>query len=80
MNYMDRTNLDYVYIYIYAFYVRHIYPPSPPTPKHTCGSPDGASGKSGVDLPMRIAERLAKLRLEDATASVGKTQSNVRTI
>lgn len=27
-------------------------------------------GKSGVDLPMRIAERLAKLRLEDATASV----------
>ncbi|CAK9040530.1 unnamed protein product [Durusdinium trenchii] len=26
-------------------------------------------GKSGVDLPMRIAERLAKLRLEDATAS-----------
>lgn len=63
-----------------CFLCRHIYPPSPPTPKHTYGDPDLASGKSGVDLPMRIAERLAKLRLEDATASVGETQSNVRTI
>ncbi|CAJ1458434.1 unnamed protein product, partial [Effrenium voratum] len=27
------------------------------------------NGKSGVDLPMRIAERLASLRLENATAS-----------
>ena len=33
-------------------------------------APQSSPGKSGVDLPMRIAERLAKLRLEDATASV----------
>ena len=32
-------------------------------------------GKSGVDLPMRIAERLAKLRLEDATASAARSRS-----
>jgi len=34
-------------------------------------------GKSGVDLPMRIAERLAKLRLEDATASVQKDKEMI---
>lgn len=34
-------------------------------------------GKSGVDLPMRIAKRLAKLRLEDATASVQKDKEMI---
>ena len=58
---------------------RDIFIPLPTYPQ-SYGDTDAASGKSGVDLPMRIAERLAKLRLEDATASVGETQSKVRTI
>ncbi|CAJ1410354.1 unnamed protein product [Effrenium voratum] len=35
------------------------------------------NGKSGVDLPMRIAERLASLRLENATASVQKDKEMI---